>query len=106
MKFVIEVNQASRATWWLVDDEDRVLAWAGTTFFNLAYADEAAHEFRINADEPEFRIIADAGGRWSWAALCSAGTSVAVSGRSFSSQDKAYDAARHVQLQACTAIGP
>jgi hypothetical protein len=56
MKFVIETNLASQPAWWLVDDdEDRVLAWAGRTFVSLAYADQAAHDFRVNADDPDYR---------------------------------------------------
>lgn len=36
MKFVIETNLASQPSWWLVDNDDQVLAWAGTTYISLA----------------------------------------------------------------------
>jgi len=106
MKFVIESNLAGKPAWWLVDDEDQVLAWAGHTFVSLAYADQAAHDFRVNADDPDYRVQRQSGGRWRWTAWRSSGTRVAVSGESFFSRDVARDAARRVQRQACTAIGP
>jgi hypothetical protein len=107
MKFVIETNLASQPAWWLVDDDgDRVLAWAGRTFVSRAYADEAAHDFRVNADDPDYRVHAQSGGRWRWTAWRSSGIRVAVSGESYFSKDSARDAAQQVQRQACTAIGP
>ena len=51
MKFLIETNLASKPTWWLLDDDNRVIAWAGQTYPSLAYADQAAHDFRVNADD-------------------------------------------------------
>jgi hypothetical protein len=106
MKFVIDRNLASQPAWWLVDDEDQVLAWAGRTFVSLAYADQAAHDFRVNADDPDYRVRAGSDGRWRWTAWRSSGIRVAVSGESFLSKDIARDAARQVQRRACTAIGP
>jgi hypothetical protein len=106
MKFVVEVNLGNRPAWWLVDDDNEVLAWAGSTFFSLAYADQAAHDFRVSADDPVYRIDAETSGRWRWTAWRSGDVKVAVSGASFSSRHKAHDAARRVQRQACTAIGP
>jgi hypothetical protein len=106
MKFVIETNLASKPAWWLLDDDNRVVAWAGNTFVSLAYADQAAHDFRVNADDPDYRVHAKAGGRWRWTAWRSEGIRVAVSGDWFNSEDAARDAARRVQRQACTAIGP
>lgn len=50
-----------------------------------AYADQAAHDFRVNADDPDYRVRTKAGGSWQWAAR---------------------DAARRVRRQAGTAIGP
>ena len=76
MKLVIETNVASQPAWWLLDDDDRVVDWAGRTYPSLAYADQAAHDCRVNADDP------------------------------FTSEAAARVGARRVQLQACTAIGP
>ena len=106
MKFVIERNLASRPAWWLLDDDNRVVAWAGRTFVGLALADQAAHDFRVNADDPDYRIQAKAGDRWRWTAWRSEGVRVAVSGDWFPDKGAARDAARRVQQQACTAIGP
>jgi hypothetical protein len=106
MKFVIETNLASKPAWWLLDDDDRVLAWAGRTFVSLAYADQAAHDFRVNADDPDYRVQAGAGDRWRWTAWRSEGVRVAASGYSFTSEAAARDAARLVKRHAGTAIGP
>lgn len=106
MKFVIETNLASKPAWWLLDEDNRVVAWAGTTFASLAYADQAAHDFRVNAEDPDYRVHARAGGRWRWTAWRSEGIRIAVSGHSFPTEDRARAAARRVQRQACTAIGP
>lgn len=106
MKFIIDKNLASKPAWWLVDDDDHVIAWAGRTFVSLAYADEAAHDFRVNAEDPDYRVRAKTGGCWQWAAWRAEGVRVAVSGDWFPSEEAACDAARRVQQQACTAIGP
>ncbi len=106
MKFIIETNLASEPAWWLLDDDDRVLAWAGKTFPNLAYADQAAHDFRVNSDDPDYRVHARAGGRWQWTAWRSEGIRVAVSADWFPDEATAREAARRVRLQAGTAIGP
>ena len=106
MKFIIETNLASSPAWWLVDDDDHVIAWAGRTFVSLAHADQAAHDFRVNADGPDYRVSTRAGGKWQWTAWRPEGARVAVSGDGFPSEEAAYDAARRVQQQAYTAIGP
>ena len=106
MKFVIEANLASKSAWWLVDDDNRVVAWAGRTYPSLAYADQAAHDFRVNADDPDYRFQARAGERWRWTAWRSEGVRVAVSADWYPDEDAARDAARQVQQQACTALGP
>ena len=106
MKFVIETNLASKPAWWLLDDDNRVVAWAGKTFVSLADADQAAHEFRVNVDDPDYRFHAKAGGRWRWSAWHAAGIRVAVSGDWFLSEDDARNSARRVQQQAVTAMGP
>lgn len=106
MKFVIETNLASKPAWWLLDDDNQVVAWAGSTFVSLAHADQAAHDFRVNADDPDYRVHGRAGGRWRWTAWRSEGVRVAASGGWFRSQHAALDAARRVQRQASTAIGP
>ncbi|MGH3507758.1 MAG: hypothetical protein ACRDO2_11195 [Nocardioidaceae bacterium] len=106
MKFIIETNLASKPAWWLLDDDNRVVAWAGRTFASLAHADEAAHDFRINADDPDYRVHARTGGPWRWAAWRTEGIRVAVSGGGFPSEEAARDAARRVQKQARTAMGP
>jgi hypothetical protein len=106
MRFVIETNLASKPAWWLLDDDDRVVAWAGRTYPSLAYADQAAHDFRMNADDPDYRVRSRTGGRWQWTAWRPEGICVAVSGDWFTSAASARAAARRVQHQACTAIGP
>jgi len=106
MKFVIERNLASKPAWWLLDDDNRVVAWAGRTFVSLAYADQAAHDFRVNADDPDYRVHARTGGRWRWTAWRSEGIRVAISGDWFPTEGTARAAARRVQRQAGTAIGP
>lgn len=106
MKFVVGADLASKPAWWLVDDDHRVVAWAGRTFVSLAYADQAAHDFRVNAGHPDYRVDAEAGGCWQWAAWCPEAVRVAVSGDWFPSEEAARDAARRVQQQAGTAIGP
>jgi hypothetical protein len=106
MKFVIETNQESRPAWWLLDDDNRVVAWAGRTFASLAHADQAAHDFRVNADDPDYRIQSKAGDRWRWTAWRPEGVRVAVSAPWFPDEGAARDAARRVQQQACTALGP
>ncbi len=105
MKFVIEKNLASKPAWWLLDDDNRAVAWAGRTFVSLAYADQAAHDFRVNADDPDYRQ-AKIGDHWRWTAWRSEGVRVAVSAGWFPDERAARDAARRVQLQAGTAIGP
>ena len=106
MRFIIETNLASKPAWWLLDDDNRVLAWAGRTFVSLAYADQSAHDFRVNAEDPDYRVHAKAGGRWRWTAWRPEGVRVAVSADWFPSEEAARHAARLVQQQACTAIGP
>lgn len=106
MRFIIETDLASCPAWWLVDDDDHVVAWAGRTFVSLAFADQAAHDFRVNADDPDYRVHAGAGGSWRWAAWRPEGVRVAVSGDWFPSAGVAREAARRVQRQAGTAIGP
>ncbi|WP_439939131.1 hypothetical protein ACS3YM_05830 [Nocardia sp. N13] len=106
MKFVIETNLASEPAWWLLDDDNRVVAWAGRAYPSLAYADQAAHDFRLNADDPDYRVQVNTAGSWQWTAWRPEGIRVAVSGDRFSSEAAARSAARRVQQQACTAIGP
>jgi hypothetical protein len=106
MKFVIETSHPGESAWWLVDDDRRVLAWAGRTFADPAHADEAAHEFRVGADDPDFRVHEQAGGSWWWTAWSPDGVRVAVSGESFLSRDAAHDAAGRVRARARVAIGP
>lgn len=106
MRFVVETNLASHAAWWLVDDENHVVAWAGRTFVSLAYADQAAHDFRVNSDDPDYRVRPGAGGEWQWGAWRPEGVRVAVSGDWFPDAEAARDAARRVRQLACTAIGP
>ncbi|HET7351369.1 MAG TPA: hypothetical protein VFJ28_10565 [Marmoricola sp.] len=106
MKFIIETNLASNPAWWLVDDDEHVMAWAGRTFASLAYADQAAHDFRVSAEDPDYRVNTRSGRDWQWAAWDPEGVRVAVSGDWFPSEEAARDAARRVQQQACTAIGP
>jgi hypothetical protein len=106
MKFVIEMNLSSRPAWWLVDDDHRVVAWAGKTFSTMGQADEAAHDFRVNADDPDYWVQPATGGRWRWTAWRPEGARVAASVDLFASEDAASAAARCVQQQACTALGP
>jgi hypothetical protein len=106
MRFIIETDRANSPTWRLVGDDDRVIAWAGRTFVSLAYADQAAHDFRVSAEDPDYRVNSRAGGDWQWAAWHPVGVRVAVSGDGFPSEQDARNAARQVQQQACTAIGP
>jgi hypothetical protein len=87
-------------------DDSRVVAWAGRTFVSLAYADQAAHDFRVNADVPDYRFRGKAGGGWRWTAWRPEGIRVAVSGDWFPAEDAACDAARRVQERAGTAMGP
>ena len=74
MRFIIETNLASKPAWWLLDDDNRVLAKTG--------------------------------GRWRWTAWRPEGVRVAISADWFPSEEAARHAARLVQQQACTAIGP
>lgn len=106
MKFVIETDPGSGPAWWLVDGDRHVVAWAGRTFDNLAHADEAAHDFRVQPEEPEYRVHAKVGGRWWWTAWRAGGIRVAVSGGWFPSEESARVAALQVQGEAGTAIGP
>ncbi|HEY6934397.1 MAG TPA: hypothetical protein VI452_13450 [Marmoricola sp.] len=106
MKFVIEIDLQSRPAWWLRDDDNHVIAWAGRTFDSLAHADQAAHDFRVNADDPDYRIQAMAGDRWRWTAWRPEGVRVAVAGDWFPDEVAALDAARRVRQHAGTAIGP
>ena len=76
MKFIVETNLESNPAWWLVDDDDHVVAWAGQTFASLAYADEAAHDFRVNAEDPDDRVRTNPGGSWQWVAWRRAGTAI------------------------------
>jgi hypothetical protein len=106
MRFLIEADLASRPSWWLVDDGDRALAWAGTTYVNMAYADQAAHDFRVNSADPDYRVHVKAGSRWWWTAWGAEGVRVAVSSETYPTQQAARDAARTVQQEASTALGP
>jgi hypothetical protein len=106
MKFVIDTNLASKPAWWLLDDDSRVVAWAGRTYLSLASADQAAHDFRVNTDDPDYRVQTNNRGCWQWTAWQPEGIRVAVSGDWFTSEVAARAAARRVQEQACTAIGP
>ena len=104
MKYVI-ASRSRKPAWWLLDD-DRVIAWAGRTFVSLAQADLAAHDFRVNADDPDYRMQVRSGGRWRWTAWDLEGVRVAVSGDWFPDESAARDAVRRVQQQAGTALGP
>ena len=106
MKFLIESTLASRTEGWMLVDDDRVVAWAGRTYLSLAHADQAAHDFRVNADDPDYRVQSKSSGRWQWTAWRPEGIRVAVSGGWFTSEAAARAAVRRVQQQACTAIGP
>jgi hypothetical protein len=106
MRVIIETTVSSSPTWRLVGDDDHVIAWAGRTFVSLAYADQAAHDFRVSAEDPDYRVNSRAGGDWQWAAWRPEGVRVAVSGDWFASEQAARTAARRVRNQAWTAIGP
>lgn len=106
MRFVVETVEGSRPAWWLHDEQDRVIAWAGRTFADLAHADQAAHDFRVNPDDAEYRVQVGTDGRWRWTAWHPGGLRVAVSGDWSADEEAARDAAGRVRQQAGTAIGP
>lgn len=105
MKFVIETNLASKPAWWLLDDDAHVVAWAGRTYVSLAHADQAAHDFRVNAGDPDYRVQVKGKG-WRWSAWRPEGVRVAVSGEWFPDERAARAAARLVQREAGAALGP
>jgi hypothetical protein len=105
MKFAVGRNLASKPAWWLVDDDERVLAWAGRTFVTLAYADQAAHDFRVNAGHPEYRFHPRSSGVWRWTAWESE-IRVAISMHGFPNEHTAREAAARVREHARRAIGP
>lgn len=106
MRFVIGTNLVSEPAWWLVDDDDRTLAWAGRTFESLAFADQAAHDFRVSAEDPRYRFHVKASGVWRWTAWGPGESRVAISGEWYHTERAARVAADAVRRQAATAIGP
>ncbi len=106
MRFVVQHDLAPEPAWWLLDHPDHVVAWAGRTFATLAHAEQAAHEFRVGAEAPDYRIQARAGGRWWWTAWRGETDRVAVSADWFTSEAEARDAALRVRRRAGAAVGP
>lgn len=106
MRFVVRKDLAPEPAWWLLDHPDHVIAWAGRTFATLAHAEQAAHEFRIGAEVPDYRVQARPGGRWWWTAWRTERDRVAVSADWFGSEAEARAAALRVQGAAGAAVGP
>lgn len=105
MRFIVDHNLAHEPAWWLVDDKGRTIAWAGRTFETLAYADQAAHDFRVDVAEPIYRFHVRASGTWRWTAWHGEGR-IAISGDWFPSEQAAREAAEQLRDQLAVAVGP
>ena len=105
MRFIVENNRAGEPSWWLVGDDNRVLACAGLAYPSQATADMAAHDFRTGGTGIEFQVIEGPDGTWRWTASNGAGA-VATSCDAFTSQAAALAAVDEVRAALPLAIGP
>ena len=67
MRFQVETGEHDPPSWWLIDDDGHPMAWAGVHFSSLAAADQAAHQFRTEAESAVIEVdpVAELGWRWS-----------------------------------------
>jgi len=106
LKFQVETGEHDPPSWWLIDDDGHPMAWAGVHFSSLAAADQAAHQFRAEAESAVIEVdpVAELG--WRWSAWLGTDNRVAVSCGTFPEKESAVQAARLVLDSATRAIGP
>ncbi|MCY7396465.1 MAG: hypothetical protein LH468_10005 [Nocardioides sp.] len=87
---------AQQPSWWLYDETNEVVAWAGETYPSLRVAEDAADDFRSGATRAKFELFQDRSSQWRWRAYA-ADRLVASSGEAFLSQIAARRAANLVR---------
>jgi uncharacterized protein YegP (UPF0339 family) len=105
MYFTVGNTQGGDPSWWLYGDNNRMVAWAGETFYDLSGARRACLAFKAGARTAQYDVYDDAGGSWRWRAWRSS-DNVASSGEAFDSHYNAQRAAENVRDHAGSATGP
>ena len=105
MYFTVGNTQGGLPSWWLYGGNNRMVAWAGETFYSTSNATRAAEAFKAGAASARYEVYQDAGDNWRWRAWRSS-DKVASSGESFYDQGNAERAAINVRDNAGAASGP
>lgn len=104
LRFDVDYNKGGKATWWLEDTGDKLVAWAGESFDSLYNAKRAAASFKAGAKSARYEPYLDDGGSaWRWRAWRGS-DKVAASGKSFTTRYAAEQAAHYVRDNAGDAI--
>lgn len=105
MKFLVENDSHGKPSWWLVDDNSELIAWAGDTFGNLESAEKAAHGFRLAARTAAYKAAEAEPSAWHWHAW-SGSTCIARSLNQFPTEAAAMVAALDVSERLIDVAGP
>lgn len=105
MRFSVNYDQGGNATWRLHATNNKLVAWAGESFYSLANASRAAAAFKAGAATARYDVYLDHGRNYRWRAWRGS-DKVASSGESFADRWSAERAAANVRDNAPTAFGP
>lgn len=107
MYFRVATDRGDHPTWWLIDSDGQVAAWAGedSDFQSLDDARLAAQTFKTVASTARYEVHQDRARQWRWQAHGASGV-LAVSGEPFFSQLTARRAGAVVRDKAGSADGP
>ncbi|MBF4163973.1 hypothetical protein ISG29_20075 [Nocardioides sp. CBS4Y-1] len=93
-----------RPTWWLYAANNKLVAWAGESFYSTSNAQRAAAAFKAGAKTARYEVYKDLGGDYRWRAWRGS-DKVAASGEAFSSEWASRSAAENVRDNAGSATG-
>jgi uncharacterized protein YegP (UPF0339 family) len=99
MRLTVGTHYAGQTTWWLIGQNNRVVAWARRTFDSVTGAGKAADDFKMRSAAAEFEIYDGARGSWRWRAW-HAQQRVAISANGFTTKQNARRAAENVGANA------
>lgn len=99
VRFAVGPSTIGRPTWWLYDERDNLVAWAGGTFDTMAEARRAAQLFKEGAVNARYDSYKDEDGMWQWRAWLR-GSTAATSGHGFAKPETVTRAAENVRADA------